>query len=132
MVYNINSMWNLRYIRVILRIVNLPHNNCYRIILDTQHLCRRQNHLQVAIPRQIKCITKTGNSDRYEQIKTIGGDWGKVSESYAISLVENDIYSYFIVEGNNKVNVFVSQYQGKKFLVTETSPDMLLSLDACL
>ena len=86
----------------------------------------------MAIPRQIKCITKTDRPNRNEQIKTIGGDWGKVAESYAISLVENDIYSYFIIEGNNKVNVFVSQQEGKKFLMTDTNPDMLLNLDECL
>lgn len=85
----------------------------------------------MAISRQIKCITKNANSGKDEQIKTIGGDWGKVSEAYAISLIENDIYTYYIMEGANKINVIVNKQEGKKFLATNTSPDLLLTLQDC-
>ncbi|MEP7231957.1 MAG: DUF3892 domain-containing protein [Ginsengibacter sp.] len=88
----------------------------------------------MAIPRQIKCITKTDRLHRHEKIKNIGGDWGKLSEAYAITLIENETFDYYIAVDNYKANVIIGEYEGRKYLKTDKDTltvDNLLDLPEC-
>ncbi len=88
----------------------------------------------MAIPRQIKCITKTDRLHRHEKIKNIGGDWGKLSEAYAIALIENETFAYYITLEDYKAKVIIAEYEGRKYLKTDKDTlvlDNLLSLPEC-
>jgi hypothetical protein len=88
----------------------------------------------MAISRQVKCINKTDRQSRHEKIRNIGGDWGKISESNAITYIENGTYSYYTLVNNNRANVIIREHEGRKYLKTDadtTTLDNLLSLDNC-
>lgn len=89
----------------------------------------------MATSRQVKCINKTDRSSRHERIQSLGGDWGKVSESIAISHIELGTFSYHVRVGLNDVKVIIATHLGRKYLKTEsdsTTVDNLLSLPECL
>lgn len=84
--------------------------------------------------RQVKCINKSDRMNRHERIRNIGGDWGKTSQSSAISDIKNGIHTYHVRVGSNDVRVIVASHLGNEYLKTEadtTLTDNLLSLPEC-
>jgi hypothetical protein len=89
---------------------------------------------KMATTRQVKCINKTDRYNRHERIKNLGGDWGKVSESDAISQIENKTNSYYVMAGGYTANVIIEVHEGRKYLKTDRDSvitDNLLSLPEC-
>ena len=88
----------------------------------------------MSISRQVKCINKTDRTNRYERISHIGGEWGKIIESEAITQIENGTFDYYVQVGLSKAKVIISTHLGRKYLKTEsdtTLVDNLLSLKEC-
>ena len=88
----------------------------------------------MATSRQVKCINKTDRPNRHERIRNIGGDWGKVSESDAITQIKNGTYAYHVRVGYNDVKVIIAYHLERPYLKTEsdtTTVDNLLSLPEC-
>ena len=86
------------------------------------------------ISRQVKCINKTDRQSRHERIRNIGGDWGKISETFAIGYIETSVYGYYTLVNNNRANVIIRVHEGRKYLKTDadtTLVDNLLSLPEC-
>jgi hypothetical protein len=84
--------------------------------------------------RQVTCINKTDRYSRHERIRSLGGSWGKVSETEAIIQIENGSYTYHVRVDDRDVKVIVAVTSGKKYLKTEadtTTVDNLLSLPEC-
>lgn len=85
---------------------------------------------------QVTCINKRGNHyDPHERIQYIGqqGNW-KLSEDSAISRIESQKDSFFVLVGGKSVEVIVAVHNGRKYLKTEAdgyAPNNLLNLDEC-
>jgi hypothetical protein len=89
---------------------------------------------------RIMCINKSIGFNPFERIANVGGissdgtHW-KISQEYAVTLIENGEFSFFVsrVGGAVEVIVATSRY-GHKYLKTTADgemPDNLLSLPEC-
>ena len=84
--------------------------------------------------RQVKCVNINDRLIRHERITHIGGDWGKITETEAISQIKTDQNSYHVKVVNIGTRVIIATYLGKEYLKTEadtTMVDNLLSLPEC-
>lgn len=89
---------------------------------------------------RVSCINKTNRSSAHERIQNIGGvnpdgtRW-KMSESQAISYIENEKYDFYVERpAGHEVDVIVAERLGVKYLKTRTDgeqPDNLLALPEC-
>ena len=100
----------------------------------------QQQHNTMSIELEVKCINKTNRSSPHERISHIGGihpisgSW-KLELNKAISLIENDGWSFYVNVNRQKVKVIIAKSaQGNKYLKTENDgeqPNNLLSLPEC-
>lgn len=94
----------------------------------------------MSIELEVKCINKTNRTSPHERISHIGGvhptsgSW-KLELSKAISLIENDGWSFYVNVNRQKVKVIIAKSaQGNKYLRTESDnaeTNNLLSLPEC-
>lgn len=88
---------------------------------------------------RIECINKSPRQDPHLRIQNVGGQNGdgtpwKMSESEAITAIENGTYSFYVSVNGQTVNVIVATHEGHKYLKTEADglqPNNLLSLPEC-
>jgi len=78
----------------------------------------------MASRHEIKCINKTDRQNAHERIHSIGGinsngtRW-KLSQTEAITSIEQGKYSFFVHRGGNTVDVIVSVSRyGNKYLLS--------------
>jgi hypothetical protein len=89
---------------------------------------------------QIRCINKQDRLNPHERILHIGGlndnntRW-KLSQTDAITAIQNGTYSFYVSVGSNTANVIIGQSQyGHLYLTTEAdraTQNNLLSLPEC-
>ena len=84
----------------------------------------------------VTCINKhPTHQDRHHRIQSIGGTWGKHSETDAIKHIEGGVNSYYTTGGGSEAKVIVVTHSSaKKYLKTDadsTTKDNLLSLPEC-
>jgi hypothetical protein len=89
---------------------------------------------------QIQCINKSDRYNAYERILRVGGlnadrtRWN-LSQTEAITYIENGTYSFYVKVGYSEVNVIVAKSAyGNKYIKTENDsehPNNLLSLPEC-
>jgi hypothetical protein len=87
---------------------------------------------------QVKCVNKSDRSDPHESILNIGGfDNGKawkISIDTAIRGIESKKWSFYVSAGTHSVWVVVADYNGSKYLKSQTDdlfPDSLAGLPEC-
>lgn len=93
----------------------------------------------MATDLQVKCIKKTNRTDPHERIHGIGGTKGDgtrwyLSESDAITGIENGTYKFWTSANGKSVRVIIATHNGRKYLKTEADgvhPNNLLSLPEC-
>lgn len=87
---------------------------------------------------QIMCINKSDRMNPWERITHVGGrtpePW-KITQEYAITLIERDEWKFWVSVGGKSVWVIVAQSRyGNKYLKTEADQgeaNNLLSLPEC-
>lgn len=84
--------------------------------------------------RQITCINKTNRSDPHERISRVGGSGWRMTQSEAISAIENKTYTFYTLVDGKRANVIVATHNGHKYIKTENDglqPNNLLALPEC-
>lgn len=84
--------------------------------------------------RQITCINKTNRSDPHERISRVGGSGWRMTQSEAISAIENKTYAFYTLVDGKRANVIVATHNGHKYIKTENDglqPNNLLALPEC-
>ena len=94
----------------------------------------------MASVHEVKCINKSDRYNPHERILSIGGlnndgtRW-KLSQQDAIKGIEEDKWSFYVLQNGNQVNVIVAtSAYGHKYLKTVADgehPNNLLSLPEC-
>lgn len=89
---------------------------------------------------QIQCINKSDRYSAYERILSVGGVSGdgkrwRISQSDAVTYIENGTYSFYVKVGFSEANVIVAKSAyGNKYIKTVNDgehPNNLLSLPEC-
>lgn len=88
--------------------------------------------------KQVQCINKRPREDAHRSIRNIGGvangrRW-KLTEAEAIKKIEAGTSSFYVRQGNRRVEVVVAQRNGQKYLKTVADgirPNNLLALPEC-
>jgi hypothetical protein len=93
----------------------------------------------MVIRRQISCINKLDRNNPYEPILKVGGienglRW-TMTETEAITAIDNGRYSFFVYRGGSEVGVIVATRNRRRYLKTTADNETtnnLLSLPECL
>ena len=85
--------------------------------------------------RYVTCVSKSDRFNPWERIRAIGGLGWTRSQEGAISDIENNIHSYYVLRNHTETKVIVAESRfGNKYLKTEADDaesNNLLSLPEC-